>query len=469
MKAGKIIAAVVAVVIGLVAAGLLVGGGALIWAHTTQRDANGFLESPTYDLKTQGYALTTAGVDIASRPGDWWPGDLADVKFDAASDQAVFIGIGPAADVARYLGDVSRDQVTHLGRADDIEYRPFSGGAPATAPGDQDFWVASSEGTGTQTITWGVTKGEWDVVVMNADASAGMSVAVTAGVHIGILLAVGIGMLILGLFFGIGAAALLVWATRSERTEAEATAAPAAPAVAPSGAYPLRIEGRLDPQLSRWMWLVKWLLVIPHIIVLAFLWAAFVLLTIVAFFSILFTGRYPRGIFDFNVGVLRWSWRVGFYSYSALGTDQYPPFTLEDADYPARLDVAYPEQLSRGLVLVKWWLLAIPHYIIVGVFTSGLVWWTSSIGDGQGVLRLGGGLIGVLVFIAGLALLFRGKYPQGLYDLIMGMNRWVFRVGAYAALMRDEYPPFRLDVGGEEVGMPVGPVDNPPPQGAGIR
>jgi hypothetical protein len=218
-----------------------------------------------------------------------------------------------------------------------------------------------------------------------------------------------------------------------------------------SSPYPVEIEGNLDPQVSRWQWLFKWILAIPHYVILVFLILAFLVTTVVAWFAILFTGRYPKGIFDFNVGVMRWAWRVGFYSYSALGTDQYPPFTLKAVEYPATLDVEYPGELSRGLALVKWWLLAIPHYLIVAVFSSGAIWLaTDAQGTNSEALEFGGGLIGLLVFIAGVALLFTGKYPRGIFDLVMGLNRWSYRVWAYAALMTDEYPPFRLDTGGTE-------------------
>ena len=195
--------------------------------------------------------------------------------------------------------------------------------------------------------------------------------------------------------------------------------------------YPVSLEGELDPNLSRWLWLVKWFLAIPHYFVLVFLWIAFVVLVVVAFFAILFTGKYPRGIFDFNVGVLRWTWRVSYYSHGVLGTDRYPPFSLKAEDYPATFDVEYPEQLSRGLVLVKWWLLAIPHYIVVGILQGGLP-------------PRSAGLNSVLVIFAAVALLFTGRYPVSIFDLVIGFNRWAFRVAAYVSLMRDDYPPFRL-------------------------
>jgi Domain of unknown function (DUF4389) len=229
---------------------------------------------------------------------------------------------------------------------------------------------------------------------------------------------------------------------------------PLPPPVAPAlSSYPLHIEGRLEGPLSRWLWLVKWVLLIPHYIALWFLSVAMLVLTVVAFFAILITGRYPRAIFDFNVGVLRWTWRVGFYGYNALGTDRYPPFSLAaDGDYPATLDVPYPEHLSRGLVLIKWWLLAIPQYIVVAVLIGGV-----------GVAVHLWGLIAVLALFAGLALLSAHPYPRSVFDVVMGLNRWVFRVIVYALLMRDEYPPFRFDPGGSEA--PLEPSAPPAPVG----
>ncbi len=203
---------------------------------------------------------------------------------------------------------------------------------------------------------------------------------------------------------------------------------------------PVRVTATLDAPLSRWLWLVKWILAIPHYIVLAFLWIAFLVVSVIAFFAILFTERYPRALFDFNLGVLRWSWRVSYYAYAVLGTDRYPPFSLgPEPDYPARLDIVCPERLSRGLVLVKWWLLAIPHYLVIAFLTGAVHGGWSSIG-----------LTGLLALIAVITLAFTDKYPRDLFDLVVGLNRWVLRVSAYASLMTDEYPPFRLDMGGDE-------------------
>jgi len=197
--------------------------------------------------------------------------------------------------------------------------------------------------------------------------------------------------------------------------------------------YPLSFKGQLSEPLSRWLWLVKWFLLIPHYIVLVFLWIAFAVAWVIALFTILFTGKYPRGLFDFNLGVLRWTWRISFYSYSALGTDKYPPFTLKAGGYPADLEVTYPEKLSQGLVLVKWWLLAIPQYIVISIFQGGWGW------------RFWGGLVSMLAIFAGVAVLFKGKYPKSIFDFVMRMNRWTYRVMIYVSLMTDRYPPFSLE------------------------
>lgn len=218
--------------------------------------------------------------------------------------------------------------------------------------------------------------------------------------------------------------------------------------------YPVRLDGQLDTGLNRWLWLVKWLLVIPHLIVLAFLWIAFFALTVVALVAILITARYPRAIFNFNVGVLRWTWRVVFYAYGALATDEYPPFTLAEVpDYPAQLEIDFPaEHLSRGLVLVKWWLLAVPHYVVLSFFVGAGGWAAGHAQDGDVSPLWSGGLVGLLVFVAAVVLLFTGRYPHSVFDFVIGMNRWAFRVLAYAALMSDSYPPFRLDMGASDPG-----------------
>ena len=135
---------------------------------------------------------------------------------------------------------------------------------------------------------------------------------------------------------------------------------------------------------------------------------------------------------------MRWSWRVSYYAFGAIGTDRYPPFTLARADYPAELEVPYPERLSRWKALLKFWLLAIPHYAILAALLGT---WTAADGTPAGAP----GVLQVLVLIAGVVLLFAGRYPRDVFRLAVGVNRWAFRVLAYAAGMRDEYPPFRFE------------------------
>lgn len=473
MRAGKIVALVVGCLLAMVSLGLLGASAVLGWALNTQRDDAGYFTTSTQRFETASFALTSEDVDLGTGPGPrWWSErDLASVRIEAtdALGGEVFIGIGPSSAVAEYLDGVPHTVVT------DVDFRPFrvsyrdvqpNGTSEPAPPDETGLWISAAAGPGTQTLTWSPEPGRWTVVVMSRDASPGVSVDLHVGARIEYLPQIAIGLAVAGFVLLVLAATLIVIGARGLTRAAPSGEGVPAGAVVPGLAptvdtgSPVVLSGHLDAPLSRGLWLVKWFLAIPHLIVLVFLWAAYAVLTVVAFFAIAFTGRYPRSIFDFNVGVMRWGWRVMFYATSAIGTDRYPPFSLNpDPNYPASLDIEYPERLSRGLVWVKSWLLAIPHLIIISIFTGG---WSAGWWGRGGWFVTGGGLVTVLVIIAGVALLFTGRYPASVFDLLLGLNRWVFRVVAYVSLMTDRYPPFRLDQGGPDPGAPA-PADGPLP------
>ena len=476
MRGSRIVLLVVGVV--LVAIGLGAAGAAAMtgWAHLLQRDDEGFVTSPSVELASDGHAVVSENLEVVVGPADWFPwNDEIDLRLRVtplAAGRPVFVGLAPTDDVTRYLDDVAHDRVASLG-VRSSRFVEVSGTTAPAPPAGQAFWLAATEGPGTQTLAWSPRTGEWTIAVMNADGSAGVDVRADAGVQTALLGPIAawlfVGALVL---LGLGAT-LIVLAVHEEprRPAPGAAGPPPVPVETGTRVHPVALSSHLDARLSRGLWLVKWLLLIPHLFALVVLWTAFVVLTVVAAFAILVTDRYPRSLFEFNLGVLRWTWRVGFYGYSALGTDRYPPFTLDDVDYPARLDVAYPQHLSRGLVLVKSWLLALPHLLIVAVLVGDWARWSvDPAGNGTSWrISLAGGLIGLLALVAGLVLLFTARYPAGLFDLLMGCNRWVYRVIAYVALMTDTYPPFRLDLGGDEPPDPAPPGPASPAGHEGAR
>ena len=188
-----------------------------------------------------------------------------------------------------------------------------------------------------------------------------------------------------------------------------------------AAAYPITFEVEYPERLSRWLIFVKWLLAIPHVIIISLFGYLIELTTFISWFAILFTGRYPRALFD--LALLYWGWNSRVTSYLVLLRDEYPPFGEDAAgEYPVHVDIPYPERLSRLLIFVKW-LLVIPHIIILALLSA----------------------VALAVYVIGwFAILFTGQFPRSMFDFLVGVGRWNLRVSAYVMLMRDEYPPFSL-------------------------
>ena len=237
MSAGRVVLIVLGGIGVLVGLALLAGGGFLLWADRTQRD-DGYLTTPTERFATPTYALTRTRLEADADGARWvlnesWFGKVR-IRGESAGTKTLFIGIGPAADVARYLGNVGHANVQ------DVEFDPFrvtylpiEGGAPDGPPADRGFWAASASGVGTQTLTWKVRDGDWSIVLMNADGSRGIAADVDVGAKMSFLLWVAIGVLIGGLLVTAGSTALIVLAARTPRRQ---TAQPEPPAADPTPA-----------------------------------------------------------------------------------------------------------------------------------------------------------------------------------------------------------------------------------------
>jgi hypothetical protein len=189
--------------------------------------------------------------------------------------------------------------------------------------------------------------------------------------------------------------------------------------IPPNPDYPVRLEVDYPDSLSRLLIFVKWLLAIPHFIALIFLAIGAYIVLLISWFAVLITGSYPEGMFNYMVGVIRWSTRVQAYVF--LMTDVYPPFSLDDDPaYPVRVQIDYPPKVDRWRPLIAW-LLAIPYLIC-----ASFLIFAAEIG----------------VFIAWFAILITGRFPEGIFSFITVSFRWALRGYAYAYWMEEPYPPF---------------------------
>ena len=208
--AGRVIGMVFASIGGLIGLALLLGGIAVLAAYAFGRDDDGYFKTERKQIASATYAITTEDIDLGADEVDWAPdGILGNVRVQVEGNKPVFVGIGPDADVDRYLRGVARDELIDFD-GDNPELVLHPGRAPRTPPGQQSFWVAEASGTGEQSLTWDAEFGRWTAVVMNADASRGVDVEADAGVKLGWVIWAGLGALVVGLLMTVGAVVVIL-------------------------------------------------------------------------------------------------------------------------------------------------------------------------------------------------------------------------------------------------------------------
>lgn len=242
MSAGRVVLIVLGSIGVLFGLALSAGGGFLLWADRTQRD-DGYLTTPNKRFATPTYALTRTRLDTDSDTPGWlvndnWFGKIR-IRAESPGAKTIFVGIGPEAAVAQYLGNVAHASVQDVDFDPfRVTYRPIAGGAPQGPPTGQDFWKASASGVGTQTLTWKVRDGDWAIVLMNADGSRGVVADLDVGAKLSFLLWVGIGVLLGGVLVVGGSTVLIVFAARTPAPQASPPVPPAADRGAESPAAP---------------------------------------------------------------------------------------------------------------------------------------------------------------------------------------------------------------------------------------
>lgn len=218
--AGRITALVIGALMVMVSIGMVGGGTVALWADLSHRDSAGYVTTGTHAFSTAGSALVTDPVELGN-PGVGWLYStvvLGEVRIGvtpANPDSSTFVGIGPSAEVDRYLGGVSRTLISEFW-SDGTQV--IGGDGSASAPGTRDFWAAAASGTGPQTLTWDPANGSWAIVVMNADGKPGIDVRADLGATMPSLIEIAVGSLVIGGFLLIGGLVLVVGAiSRSRR------------------------------------------------------------------------------------------------------------------------------------------------------------------------------------------------------------------------------------------------------------